>query len=151
LRKYETIFIVKPTLTDTEIQERINYVKDVLIAEGAEIAVDKSIGMRDLAYEIKKNKRGFYQLFYFQAPATAIKELERIFTISEDIIRFMNVKYENTVEVTHWDDFVAKHSPKEEEIKTETVEEVKTEAVEEVVTETTTETTTEAKTEEVTA
>ena len=134
MRKYETVFILKPTLTEEETKNKINYVKEVLINNGAEIAVEKSIGTRDLAYEIKKQKRGFYQLFYFQAPNEAIAELERIYGISEEIIRFMNIKYENKVEIAHWDNFVAKYG-KKDKTKTEIVEEKieEVEKVEEVV------------------
>lgn len=116
---YETVFILKPTLTAEELQAKVNFIKDTLVNNGAEIGASLEIGMRELAYEIKKNKRGFYQLFYFTAPSEAIAELERIYNINEDVIRFMNIRYENKVEIEHWNQFVAKYGKKEEEAKAE--------------------------------
>ena len=59
-RHYETLFVVKPTLTEEEIQAQIQGVKDVLAKHDAQIAGEYDWGMRKLAYEIEKNPRGYY-------------------------------------------------------------------------------------------
>jgi len=107
-RHYETLFVVKPTLTEEEIKAQIENVKSILEKNGAQIAGEFDWGMRKLAYEIDKNPRGYYYVIYYTAPSALIKELERNFRYNEDIIRFLNVKYENKKEIKAWQDLVNK-------------------------------------------
>jgi len=108
IRHYETLFVVKPTLTEEEIKAQIDNVKSILEKNGAEIAGTYDWGMRKLAYEIEKNSRGYYYVIYYKAPSTLIKELERNFRYNEEIIRFLNVKYENKKEIKAWQNLVNK-------------------------------------------
>ena len=50
------------------------------------------MGIKKLAYEIKKNKEGYYIIFYFEAKADVIFELERNYRINENIIKFITVR-----------------------------------------------------------
>ena len=120
-RHYETLFVVKPTLTEEEIKTQIDNVKSILEKNGAEIAATFDWGMRKLAYEIDKNPRGYYYVIYYTAPSVLIKELERNFRYNEEIIRFLNVKYENKKEINAWQNLVNKAgaaSAKKEAAKT---------------------------------
>lgn len=103
MRHYEVLFILKPTLTDEEVELRLNFVKEILTKNGAEIASIVPMGTRKLAYSIKKYERGTYFVIYFKAPPSFIKELERVLRINEDIIRFLIVKYENKKEILAWE------------------------------------------------
>jgi len=107
-RHYETLFVIKPTLTEEEIKTQIDNVKSILEKNGAEIAATFDWGMRKLAYEIEKSPRGYYYVIYYTAPSTLIKELERNFRYNEEIIRFLNVKYENKKEIKAWQNLVNK-------------------------------------------
>ncbi|SFP10073.1 30S ribosomal protein S6 [Hydrogenimonas thermophila] len=107
-RHYETLFVVKPTLTEEEIKAQIDNVKSILEKNGAEIAATFDWGMRKLAYEIEKSPRGYYYVIYYTAPSSLIKELERNFRYNEEIIRFLNVKYENKKEINAWQNLVNK-------------------------------------------
>jgi small subunit ribosomal protein S6 len=102
IRHYETMFIVKPTLTEEETQAQIETVKANIEKNGGEIVSCDDMGTRELAYEIQKNKRGYYYVIYFKAPSESINELERNYKVNENIIRFIFVKYENKAEVKHW-------------------------------------------------
>lgn len=114
MRHYETMFIVKPTLTPEETQARIEFVKETLTKNGAEIVTTEDWGTRHLAYEIEKHKRGHYYVIYFKTEPSSIPELERIYNITEDIIRFIVIKYESKKEVTAWQDMVNKaNKPKD--------------------------------------
>ena len=115
IRHYETMFIVKATLTEEEIQAQINTVKENIEKNGGTIASVDDMGIRTLAYEIQKQKRGYYYVIYFTAPTESIKELERTYKINESIIRFIFVKSENKTEIKHWTDMsneAAKRSQK---------------------------------------
>ncbi|PHO10756.1 30S ribosomal protein S6 [Malaciobacter canalis] len=102
LKHYETMFIIKPTLTDEETVAEIEKVKANIEKNGGEIVSCDDMGSRQLAYEIEKNKRGYYFVIYFKSPASAILELERTYRINEQILRFLFIKYENKKEITAW-------------------------------------------------
>jgi len=107
MKHYETLFVLKPTLTDEEIVKNIEAVQNVITANGGEIAATDKVGTRDLAYEIQKHKRGYYTIIYYKAPGSAIKEIERNLRINENVIRFITVKYENKKEQKQWEKFVS--------------------------------------------
>lgn len=107
MKHYETLFVLKPTLTEEEIAKNIEAIQNVISTNGGEIAATDKLGMRNLAYEVQKNKRGYYTIIYYKAPGSAIKEIERNFRINENVIRFMTVKYENKKEQAQWEKFVS--------------------------------------------
>ena len=99
---YETLFVVKPTLTEEEIAATITKVKDVLAREGAELVGTNDMGMRKLAYPVQKHDRGYYTVLFYKAKGTVIKELERNLKISEDVIKFLSIKYSDTKEMAQF-------------------------------------------------
>ena len=103
---YETLFVVKPTLTEEEIAAQITKVKDVLAKEGAELVGTDDMGMRKLAYPVQKNDRGYYTVLFYKAEGTVINELERNLKINEDVIKFLTVKYSNTKEMAQFNKLV---------------------------------------------
>lgn len=103
MKHYEVLFILKPTLTEEEVSAKVDFVKEILTKNGGEIESVVPMGMRKLAYVIKKHERGTYFVIYFKAPTMLIAELQRVLGISEEIIRFLIVKYENRKEVAAWE------------------------------------------------
>ena len=63
MNKYEIMFIVKPDLEETAIKNEAESLKKVLTNLEAKIVEEKAMGQRELAYEIKKYKNGYYFLF----------------------------------------------------------------------------------------
>jgi small subunit ribosomal protein S6 len=106
LRHYETMFVLKPTLTDEEKEKNIENIQNVIKNNGGEVAALDKIGVRELAYPIEKFERGDYNIVYFKAPASAVLELERQMRYNEDLLRFMTVKYENKKEIKRWEEMV---------------------------------------------
>ena len=104
---YETLFVVKPTLTEEEIAAQIAKVKDVLAREGAELVGTNEMGMRKLAYQVEKHNRGYYTVLFYKAEGATIQELERNLRINEDVIKFLSVKYTKTKEIANFDKLVA--------------------------------------------
>jgi small subunit ribosomal protein S6 len=118
MRHYELLFIVKPTLTEEEVVGKLNFVKEVLNKNGAEIVAVDEMGVRKLAYDIDKNARGYYYVLYFKAEPSIIDEVLRNLRLTEEIIRFLNVKFEKKKEIENWEKLVAnvnKKSAKKEE------------------------------------
>ena len=68
MKKYEIMFIVKPTLEEAAIKKAFENMKKVLTDNKANILEEKEMGQRDLAYEIKKHKTGYYYLLTVEAP-----------------------------------------------------------------------------------
>jgi len=102
IRHYETMFIVKPTLTEEETVAQFETVKANIEKNGGEIVSVDDMGTRNLAYEIEKHKRGHYYVIYFKSPSESITELERNYRVNENIIRFIFIKYEKTNEIKQW-------------------------------------------------
>ncbi len=134
MRHYELLFVLKPTLTEEETQERFEYVKGILEKNGCDIAGIDDMGVRKLAYEIDKFERGHYYVIYYKADPAAIDEILRNLRFTEEVIRFLNVKYINKKEIANWEKLAkgtfnkkeepaAKEEPKAEEAAAESKEE----------------------------
>ncbi len=123
MKHYELLIVLKPTLTDEETKAKVDFVKEVLEKNGAQIAAIDDRGMRKLAYEIQKHQRGHYFVFYFTAPPSSINEIERVIRITEEIIRFLTVKYENKKEIKQWETLSSAVTSKGQEKKEEKKEE----------------------------
>ena len=117
MKHYEVLFILKPTLTEEEVSAKLEFVKEILSKNGAEIQTVVPMGTRKLAYKIKKYERGTYFVIYFKAPTSLIAELERVLRITEEVIRFLIVKYENKKEISAWEKLSQGIKQSEKEIK----------------------------------
>ena len=99
MRRYETIFIIPADLTEDEINALIERYQSIITKnKGMVIKVEKW-GKRKMAYEIKKQIRGFYILMDLVSDSAVITELERNFKIDEKILKFMTIKKEDAVDL----------------------------------------------------
>jgi small subunit ribosomal protein S6 len=90
--QYETVFILTPVLSETQIKDAVDKFKSVLTENGAEITNEESWGLKKLAYPIQHKTTGFYQLFEFKSSPTLVATLEVEFKRDERIMRFLTVK-----------------------------------------------------------
>ncbi len=91
--KYEIMFIVRPDLEEKAVKDVAKSFEKVLKDNGAKIVESKELGQKELAYEIKNHKTGFYFLVNIEAKdANAINEFNRLALISEDVIRHLITK-----------------------------------------------------------
>ena len=96
MRKYEIMFIVRPTLSEEESKSVIKKFANILTSNGAKIVDEKDLGQRELAYEIKKFKTGFYYLFNIESSDDlAINEFDRQSKNTPDIVRHLITKIED--------------------------------------------------------
>ncbi len=91
MNKYETVFIINPNVEDTGVKALIEKFSNLINSDGKIEQVDE-LGMKKLAYEIGKHKEGNYVVINFQANTGLIKELERIYRITDEVIKFIVVK-----------------------------------------------------------
>lgn len=94
LRKYETVFIVRPNLDDDSVDRTITAVEDFIKTNGGTVISTDKKGRRRLAYEVKKMRDGFYVLIKFDATPESVAGLKRMMGLSEDIIRCLVVALE---------------------------------------------------------
>ncbi len=92
MRNYEIMFVVKPTLEEAAIKKVAEDVKALLEKNDATVADLKDMGQKDLAYEIKKFKKGYYFLITVAASKNAIEEFNHMSNVNENIIRSLVVK-----------------------------------------------------------
>lgn len=91
MNKYESVVIINPTVDEEEVKSLVAKFTDLINTDGKVEKVD-DLGKRKLAYEVKKQKEGYYQVFNFEANPELIKELERNYRITDEIIKFMTIK-----------------------------------------------------------
>lgn len=90
--KYEILFIVRPDLEEKAIKDVFKKFETVLVDNGAKVLSSKEMGQKELAYEIKKHKSGYYFLINVESDVNAINEFDRLALISEEVIRHLIVK-----------------------------------------------------------
>ena len=94
MNKYESIIIVNPEVDEAGLKS-IEDKFTGLINENGKVESFENMGMKKLAYEIKKNKEATYMLINFEAKPDFIAELERVYRITDEILKFIVVKKEN--------------------------------------------------------
>lgn len=89
---YENIVILNASLTDEEIESSIAKIKDLITNSGGEVLKIDNWGRKKLAYEIKKQKKGFYVLLIYKTPPLTIKKLEGFYKVFDPVIKYMVIK-----------------------------------------------------------
>jgi len=94
IRQYETLFIIRPNLSEEETKKVISTFSSLIENNEGKINLLKEIGIRDLATEFKKHTKGFYVQCQFDATPKTLDAINGNFRISEDVIRYMTLKLE---------------------------------------------------------
>lgn len=89
---YEHVFIARQDLSEAQVKSIKETYKKHISSSGGKVTKDEYWGLRTLAYQIKKNKKGHYVLLNIDAPAPAVQEMERQLRINDDILRHLTVK-----------------------------------------------------------
>ncbi|WP_010256905.1 30S ribosomal protein S6 [Myroides injenensis] len=91
MNHYETVFILNPVLSETQVKETVAKFEEFLTSRGAEMVSKEDWGLKKLAYEIQNKKSGFYHLFEYKVPGDVIINLETEFRRDERVMRFLTV------------------------------------------------------------
>jgi small subunit ribosomal protein S6 len=98
MRKMETLLLLSPELAVDERETILTTLGGVIDREkGRTLAVDQW-GMRDLAYPVRKQMRGYYVRLEYAAPSTLVAELERVIRITDGIFKFLTVRLDDSVD-----------------------------------------------------
>ena len=95
MRKYELMYIVKPTLDEAYRTDLIERLHAILTSNGATVEKVDEWGLRDLAYEINDFKKGYYVVTTFKSENEAINEFNRLVRINKDVMRHMIVRLDD--------------------------------------------------------
>lgn len=93
MNKYESVIIINPNVDEEGIKVLVKKFTDLINTDGKVEKADE-LGKKKLAYEVQKNNEGYYVVFYFEANPNLIAELERIYRITDEVIKFMTIKVE---------------------------------------------------------
>ena len=95
MNKYESVIIINPSLEEQGIKDVITKFTDLINNNNGKVENVDEMGKRKLAYEIKKQSEGYYVVYTFEANPEFIKELERIYRITDSIMKFITIRKED--------------------------------------------------------
>jgi small subunit ribosomal protein S6 len=98
LRRYETIFILRPDLGESIQKESIRRFENIVRASGGDVIETDEWGFRELAYHVKGEHRGFYVRLDYGGNGTTMSEIERNLKLSDAVLRYLSVLVDRDVE-----------------------------------------------------
>lgn len=94
MKLYETVFIVRQDATPAQVETLANDYTRIIRDHGGEVSKTEFCGLRQLAYRVKKNRKGHYVLMNIASKPEAVKEVERLMGINETVLRFLTTRVE---------------------------------------------------------
>ena len=94
-RRYETMIVLRTDLQEAGVKEQAERVRKLLETQGAVVAGVHEWGLRELAYIIQKERRGYYLLAEYTGSAAAVAELERTLKLSDVVLRFVTIRQDD--------------------------------------------------------
>jgi len=95
---YESVLIARQDISAAQVEGLIESFGKVITDNGGTVAKTEFWGLRNLAYRIKKNRKGHYVLLNLDAPAPAVHEVERQLRLNEDILRYLTIRVDQLEE-----------------------------------------------------
>ncbi len=95
---YESVFIARQDVGSSQVDALTDNFAEIIEQGGGKVSKREYWGLRNLAYRIKKNRKGHYVLMNIDAPAPAVLEMERLMRLNEDILRFMTLRVDELEE-----------------------------------------------------
>ena len=89
---YECVLIARQDVYNTQVETLIETFSGIIAEQGGTVTKKEYWGLKNLAYRMKKNRKGHYALLNIDAPSAAVKEMERTMGINEDVLRFMTIR-----------------------------------------------------------
>ena len=101
---YEHTFIAKQDLSESQIKKIVEKYRNIIESNKGKIVKIEEWGLRNLSYEIKKNKKGFYYHFKLEGVGETIDQLEKAENIDESLLRHMTIKVKkNDLETNYFE------------------------------------------------
>jgi small subunit ribosomal protein S6 len=100
MQLYESIFIVRPSLSDEDTNKIIEKMKGVVAKAGATLLKLENWGKKKLAYEIKRERKGTFVYLHFRSEGGVVSELERSYRLEDSVLKFLTVRVEQVAPPT---------------------------------------------------
>ncbi|QDZ39213.1 30S ribosomal protein S6 [Euhalothece natronophila Z-M001] len=91
LNNYETMFIIRPDLSEDQVTQEVKKYEEFLQQQGVEEIRTRNHGKKRLAYMIGKHQDGIYVQLNYRVDGSAIKPLQRQMRLSDNVIRFLTL------------------------------------------------------------
>jgi small subunit ribosomal protein S6 len=111
MRRYETIFIARPNLTEDEIEAIAAKSTSIIEGDGGTIIRIDKWGLKKLAYLIKKESQGYYVFVDYAGIPASVAEIERVYRIDDRILKYLTVKIADTCDPEAIKEQLAKAEP----------------------------------------
>ncbi len=98
MRHYETTYILRPNLGEDKFTEIIERTCNIVTDDGGTIIEIDRWGIKKLAYDIKKETQGYYVCMNYAAHGTTVSEIERIFRIDDQLLRYLTIKLADSID-----------------------------------------------------
>jgi small subunit ribosomal protein S6 len=95
---YESVFIARQDVGSSQVDALTDNFAEIIEQGGGKVSKREYWGLRNLAYRIKKNRKGHYVLMNIDAPAPAVLEMERLMRLNEDVLRFLTLRVDELEE-----------------------------------------------------
>ncbi len=112
MRRYETLFIVDPELTNDGLKEVAEKLTNIILSDKGHVIKYDEWGKRKLAYPVKKHDYGYYILLDYCGPSDIVNELERNMRIDERVLKYITVKLSDAFTQEELDKLKEKAGPK---------------------------------------
>ncbi|NVL91132.1 MAG: 30S ribosomal protein S6 [Desulfobacterales bacterium] len=120
MRRYETVFIVNPELSEEQRQPLFDKLNGLISGDGCMLVKFDEWGPKKLAYEIKRHARGYYVLMDFCGDGSLVREIERNMRLDDRVLKYMTVLQDTAVDIEAVKDEI--EAAKEQESKSEPAE-----------------------------
>lgn len=94
-RIYEELFILRPDITEDEVNPIVEQLRTVATAAGGTVDKEERWGVRKLAYRVQKRAEGYYILVQFTADPQTVKEVERRLRVNDAVLKFITVRIDD--------------------------------------------------------
>ena len=91
---YENVFIARQDISTAQVDALADQFTALVGEQGGQVLKREYWGLRNLAFRMRKNRKGHYVMFNLDAPPAAVSELERNMRINEDVLRYLTVRVE---------------------------------------------------------
>ena len=95
---YECVIIARQDIATPQVETLADDLTNILTGLGGQVSKREYWGLRNIAYRVKKNRKGHYVLLNIDAPSPAVKEMERQMSLNEDVLRFLTIRVEELEE-----------------------------------------------------
>ncbi len=94
MRSYQSVIILKPDLDETQVDQALASIEDIIKAQGGAFLKVEKWGKKRLAYKVRKNRFGYYLNVYHSCENSGVAAMEEKFRLLDAIIKYLVVKLE---------------------------------------------------------